>query len=52
MIQIQGESRGFRIFAHEGYSVHTGRSFKSSLNPGEMFSMNLGHIGGNDGKLI
>ena len=43
--------RGFRIFAHEGYYVHTGRSFSSSLNPGEMFSMNLGHVGGNDGEV-
>ena len=43
--------RGFRIFAHEGYYVHAGRSFSSSLNPGEMFSMNLGHVGGNDGEV-
>tara|TARA_A100001015_G_C15031994_1_gene733851 strand:+ start:1368 stop:2126 length:759 start_codon:yes stop_codon:yes gene_type:complete len=43
--------RGFRIFSHDGYKVHSSRTFSSSLNQDDMFSMNLGHIGGNDGTL-
>ena len=44
-------NRGFRVFSHDGYKVHSSRSFSSSLNQDDMFSMNLGHIGGNDGTL-
>ena len=43
--------RGFRVFSHDGYKVHASRTFSSSLNQDDLFSMNLGHIGGNDGTL-
>lgn len=43
--------KGFRTWSNPGYYVSTSRSFNSSLNAGEMFSMNLGHFGGNDGEL-
>ena len=53
MILILKGSRGFRIFAHDqGYYVSALRPFKSSLNAGERFSLNLGHWGGNDGEIL
>ncbi|MFL2859134.1 MAG: PEP-CTERM sorting domain-containing protein [Pontiellaceae bacterium] len=47
---IPGE-QGFRLQANEGSEVRASRKFDASLNANETFSLNLGHIGGNDGEL-
>ena len=44
--------QGFRMWADQGYYVSALRPFKSSLNAGERFSLNLGHWGGNDGEIL
>ena len=43
--------QGFRLQANQGSDVRASRIFDASLNANEKFSLNLGHIGGNEGEL-
>ena len=44
-------NKGFRLWSNPDGNVTALRTFENPLNSGETFSMNLGHIGGNNGEL-